>query len=74
MQALDFNIEQSKYTRDHIVALEKFNKYEKADREKHFDEVASNYENIYTRVGYDDPEKCANWTKYFADEECLMPE
>ena len=71
---LNFEIEQSSFTSAHIKEIEKFNKFDKEKAESHFDEVALNYEQIYTRVGYPDPAKCADWTKKVCDMECLRPE
>ena len=39
--------------------MERYNKYEKKDRVKHFDLLAANYEALYQRVGYPDPSKVA---------------
>lgn len=55
MQKLDFTGE---LTSAHIDEMEKYNKFEKSKLEKHWDEVAVNYESIYLRVGYPDPKKC----------------
>ena len=73
-QSLNFQVEQSAFTSDHIREIEKFNKFEKEKAEEHFDAVALNYEQIYTRVGYPDPVKCAEWTKKVCETECLRPE
>lgn len=71
---LDFNVEQSAFTKDHIREIEKFNKFEKEKAEQHFDEVATYYEQIYTRVGYLDPVKCSEWAVKVIDKEMLRPE
>jgi len=48
--------------------MEKFAKYEQGNAEKHFDEVASNYEGAYLRAGYPDPQKCAQYVSKLADD------
>ena len=55
MQKLDFTGE---LTTAHINEMEKFNKFEKAKVEEHYDKLSINYEDIYLRVGYPDPKKC----------------
>lgn len=45
--------------------MEKYNKFPKAQLEEHYDEIALNYEGIYKRVGYPDPEKCQQMVSKF---------
>ena len=46
--------------------MKKYAKYEKANVEAHFDEVAENYEGAYLRAGYPDPQYCADYVSKFA--------
>lgn len=55
---LDFTAQH--LTGAHIREMEKFNKYDKKNLEAHFDSVADNYEGIYKRAGYPDPQKCTD--------------
>lgn len=45
--------------------MELYNKYEKAKVEQHFDRVSVNYDAIYKKAGYPDPEKCAEFVDIF---------
>jgi len=53
-------------TKDHIQEMEKYSTYPKEQTEQHWDELANNYEGVYNRAGYSDPEKVAEQVLYFA--------
>lgn len=46
--------------------MEKHTTFKKELAEAHFDEIADNYEGVYMRAGYPDPEKCADFVKMYA--------
>ena len=54
---LDFTTET--FGKDEIAEMEIYNKFEKAKLQEQYNRVAANYEAIYQRAGYQDPEKCA---------------
>jgi len=56
---IDFSEEKLNF--DHITVLEQLTKYDKDYAEEHFDALADHYEGAYTRAGYPDPEKCAEY-------------
>ena len=49
-----------KLNNDHVAEMEKYNKYDALHRKEHFDSIANNYEGLYLRVGYPDPQKVAD--------------
>ena len=51
---------EARLTNDHIAEMEKYNKYAAEHRKRHFDSIANNYEGLYQRVGYPDPQKVAD--------------
>lgn len=63
-QKLDFNVDH--FNKGHVAEFERFNKFEKKDAKKHFDNAALNYEGVYLRAGYPDPKKCAEYVKDFS--------
>jgi len=71
---LDFSMSSLNFSGEHVREMEKFNKYEAKDCEAHYDEVAKYYEAIYTRVGFPDPTKCAEWAARCVQSECIPPE
>ena len=56
-KVLDWTAER--FDAEHIKEMEKYNKYNKFDLQRHYNNLASNYEALYMRVGYPDPEKVA---------------
>ena len=54
MQKLDFTSES--FDKAQVAEMEKFNKFDKDKVEQHYDSVAANYDGIYLRAGYPDPE------------------
>jgi len=61
-------------TYEHTKIFEKCNKYEKDKQKIHFDWIASNYEGMYTRMGYPDPEKVAKFVHKIAKKNEIKPE
>lgn len=47
---------------DHVNQIERASKFKKGFARKHYDYLAKNYEGIYERIGYPDPEKVAEMT------------
>lgn len=47
-------------TDKHVKMYETCNKYKSEHTQAHFDFIASNYEGMYTRMGYPDPQYVAN--------------
>lgn len=54
--------------------FEKCNKYDKEDAQMHFDHIATNYEGMYTRMGYPDPEYVANYVARYTKSNNWNPE
>ena len=52
--------------------MEKFNKYNKDRLVEHFDDCAINYEDIYLRAGYPDPQKCSQMVTELAEKYTLV--
>jgi hypothetical protein len=50
----------------HEAEMDKFTKFSKEKIEAHYDEVAINYEGIYLKAGYPDPE----WATKYALKMC----
>jgi len=65
MQKLDFNTDT--FDRGHVAEMEKFNKFPKERVAEHYDSVAANYDGIYLRAGYPDPEKCAEFVEAYTE-------
>lgn len=57
---LKVDFEGTQITKQHVMVMDKFSKYEKINQEAHYDEVALNYESVYLRAGYPDPKKVAD--------------
>lgn len=47
------------------------NKYKKSYAAQHFDYIASNYEGMYQRAGWPDPQYCANYAAKFVQKAKL---
>ena len=45
--------------------MERCNKYKQNDVKRHFDFIAKNYEGLYNRAGWPDPEQVAEMVKQF---------
>ena len=60
MQKLDFSVET--LTEEHKKEMEKHAGFNQETIVGHYDEVCTNYEAIYLRVGFHDPKKCAELT------------
>mgnify|MGYP001214483749 CR=1 FL=1 len=56
---------------DQIKEFEKHNKYDKADVEQHYDEVALNYEGVYLTAGYPDPKKVQDLVSNIATSQII---
>ena len=66
MQKLDFNTDT--FGSAHVAEMEKFNKFDKEKVAQHYDNVATNYDGIYLRAGYPDPEKCADFVAAYTKQ------
>ena len=53
-------------TKQQIMVMDKFSKYDQNKLEAHFDEVALNYDRVYLRVGYPDPIKVVDYIDKYA--------
>lgn len=62
---LDFNTDH--FDKEHIKEFERYNKFDKKNAMRHFDDAAKNYEAVYLRAGYPDPSKCAELVSELAD-------
>lgn len=71
-EILDWSVEQ--LTDKHVKMYEKCNKYDKEDAQLHFDHIASNYEGMYNRMGYPDPEYVANYVARYTKNNDWNPE
>ena len=56
-----------------IAEMELYTKYDKSQTENHFDRVSENYDAIHQRVGYYDPENCANLVDKLTKKEDMSP-
>jgi len=54
---LDWTVDR--FDPDHIKEMEKYNKYLECDRQRHWNNLSTNYEALYQKAGYPDPEKVA---------------
>ena len=54
---LDFSVD--KLTEEHIKEIEKHAGFDQANITEHYDDLSTNYEDIYLKVGWPDPMKCA---------------
>lgn len=63
----------SHLTDKHVKMYETCNKYKREQAQAHFDHIASNYEGMYTRMGYPDPEYVANFVAKMAKRNKLAP-
>ena len=51
--------------------MDRFSKFDESKLEEHYDEVALNYDGVYLRAGYPDPDKVAQMcAKYAARMPC----
>jgi len=50
----------------HYRMYEMCNKYEAVNTQKHFDWIAPNYEGMYLKMGYPDPEYIAKYVDKYA--------
>lgn len=66
---LDFNTDS--FGSAQVAAMEAFNKFDKAKTQEHYDKVSTNYEAIYLRAGYPDPEKCADYVDLYTQTQDL---
>lgn len=57
-EALDWSV---KLTEKHTKIVDTCNKYKKEQCKEHFDHIASNYEGMYLRMGYPDPQMVAKY-------------
>ena len=55
---LDFSVD--KLTDEHIKEIEKHQGFDQAHITEHYDDLATNYEDIYLKVGWPDPMQCAD--------------
>jgi predicted TPR repeat methyltransferase len=60
-ELMDWNAER--LTAEHVKLMERCNKYKSTDTKRHFDYIADNYEGLYKRAGWPDPEEVANLVK-----------
>jgi len=60
---LDFSVE--KLTDEHKKEMEKHGNFNQDNIKEHYDELCTNYEEIYLRAGFHDPKKCAELTEEF---------
>lgn len=58
---LDWKAERLEHA--HIKLMERCNKYKIADTKRHFDYIARNYEGLYNRAGWPDPQEVADLVK-----------
>ena len=58
---LDWNAERLEMA--HVKLMERCNKYKQADTKRHFDYIANNYEGLYNRAGWPDPQEVAALVK-----------
>ena len=59
MNKLDFTTDN--LTEEHKKEMEKHANFNQANITQHYDELASNYEEIYLKVGWPDPRKSADF-------------
>jgi ubiquinone/menaquinone biosynthesis C-methylase UbiE len=72
VEKLDWTV---KYLTDkHVRMYETCNKYPKQQAKDHFDHVAENYEGMYLRMGYPDPEYVAKFVAKMAKKDKMMTE
>lgn len=57
---LDFSIPVSELTEEHKKEMEKHGNFSQDTIKEHYDELCTNYEDIYLKAGFHDPEQCAN--------------
>ena len=69
---LDWNVPV--LTHEHIKEVEKCNGFESSQAEMHYDHLSPVWEQIYTRLGYPDPEKVANMVAKHARARGHNPE
>ena len=60
-QLLDWSVDRLDTV--HIKLMERCNKYKLSDQKRHFDFISTNYEGLYNRAGWPDPEQVANMVK-----------
>lgn len=51
---------------DHVNEISKANGFDYGDAKRHFDHLSTNYESIYLRLGFPDPEKVAEKAEKYA--------
>ena len=56
-EKLDWTVER--LSNDHVKLMERCNKYKASDTKRHYDYIAQNYEGLYNRAGWPDPEEVA---------------
>jgi hypothetical protein len=58
MQKMDFKTD--KLSEEHIKEMERHH-YDRSKIDQQYNELCHNYEDIYLRVGWPDPKKCADF-------------
>lgn len=62
---LKLDFEGCPITKQHIMVMDKFSKFDQDKLEAHYDEVALNYDGVYLRAGYPDPKKVAEYVSKY---------
>ena len=58
---MDWDVER--LTPEHVKLMERCNKYKIIDTKRHYDFISENYEGLYNRAGWPDPEEIATMVK-----------
>ena len=61
-------------TAAHLAEMDKYTKFSEKEVEKHYDEIAINYEGVYLKAGYPDPEKAVEAAVKVAEKNYVTRE